>query len=307
MQKFCFSDTNKRYHTLNYHMRQNGGVMYKAVVDCGFTCPNIDGTKSIGGCIYCDGATLFCGKGSVVEQLKQESERINKKHKNAKLIAYLQPHTNTYAPMGKLRELYYEALSFDNVCGIAIATRADCINKEITDLICEISEKYYCSVELGLQTVHDNTAKLINRGHTYEEFLTGYSMLKNAGIRVCVHIINGLPFETKDMMIQTAIQLADLNPDGVKIHSLHILKDTKIAENYLRGEFSLQSYDDYIDSVVRQLEVLPQSTVIERLTGDGDASRMLAPDWSRNKKAVLAAIDKEMARCDTYQGRLYIV
>ena len=307
MQKFFFSDTNKRYHTLNYHMRQNGDVMYKAVVDCGFTCPNIDGSKGVGGCIYCDGATLFCGKGNVTEQLKQESERINKKHEKAKLIAYFQPHTNTYAPVENLRELYYEALSFNNVGGIAIATRADCINDEVVGLLCEINKKHYCSVELGLQTVHDKTARLINRGHTYDEFVAGYNMLKKAGVRVCVHIINGLPHETKDMMIQTAKQLAGLKPDGIKIHSLHILKGTKLAQMYLDGEFSLQSLDDYIDTVVRQLEILPQDTVIERLTGDGDTSKMLAPDWSRNKKAVLAGIDKELAKRDTYQGRLYTI
>lgn len=302
LNSFIYSDTNKRYHTLNYYYKHRFGNVQKAIINAGFSCPNIDGTKGVGGCSYCNGAGDFCKSGSISEQLKKESERIFLKHNQCKLLAYFQPHTNTYAPISTLKKAYYEALNFDNVFGIAVATRADCIDEDVANLLCEINKDKYVSVELGLQTIHDDTAKAINRCHDYNAFLRGYDLLKSKNIRVCVHIINGLPNESQIMMNETAKELGRLRVDGIKIHSLHIVQNTAIFEQYNNHSLSLQTKDEYINTVVSQLEVLPPETVIERLTGDGDRKITVAPSWSFNKKSVLAGIDKTLAFLDTTQG-----
>lgn len=305
---FQFSSDNKRYHTLNYYfMTKFGRKLYKAVIDCGLTCPNIDGTKGFGGCIFCDGGSGYFTNGnlSVTEQLKSESERIFRKNGRVPIIAYFQANTNTYAPVDRLRRIYNEALSFPDIAGISIGTRADCLSYDVIDLLCEIDSRTNLTVEVGMQTVHESTIKLINRCCTHEDFLDGYYKLKEKNIRVCLHIINGLPYESAEMMLETARQTAMLRPDGLKIQMLHIIKGTKLAEMYADGEIPLLSREEYIDIVVRQLELLPSETVIERITGDGDKSKLIAPDWSRNKIAVLGGIDKVLAVRDTYQGRLY--
>ena len=302
---FMYSDDNKRYHTLNYHNRHSfGGKVYKAVIDAGFTCPNIDGSKSRGGCIFCDGGSGYftTGKISVTEQLKKEKARITAKTPDAQIIAYFQAHTNTYAPITVLRELYDEAVKF-GVSGISVATRADCINKEIIGLLCSLPVSV--TVELGLQSIHDSTAEIINRGHTFDEFLKGFNLLKNAGLRVCVHIINGLPYETADMMLKTAETLGKLRPDGVKIHLLHVIKGTRLAEMYEKGQYVPLTKEEYIDITVRQLELLPPETVIERITGDGDKTKLIAPLWSMDKISVLGGIDKAQKERDSFQGKLY--
>lgn len=303
--KFEFSDDNKRYHTLNYYNRHNlGGKIYKAVIDAGFTCPNIDGRKGRGGCIFCDGGSGYFTTGciSITEQLKREKKRITAKNPEAKITAYFQANTNTYASADVLRKIYGEAVDF-GVNGIAIATRADCINAEVIEVIKELTVPV--TVELGLQSIHDNTAEIINRGHTFEEFLTGYNMLKNAGIRVCVHIINGLPSETAEMMLKTAETLGKLRPDGVKIHLLHVIRGTKLHQMYEKGEYIPMTKEEYIDVTVRQLELLPPETVIERITGDGDKSKLIAPLWSADKISVLGGIDKAQAERDSFQGKVY--
>ncbi|MBR4112613.1 MAG: TIGR01212 family radical SAM protein [Ruminiclostridium sp.] len=304
--KFIYSDDNKRYHTLNYHNKHTyGGRIYKAVIDAGFTCPNLDGTKSKGGCIFCDGGSGYFTTGciSVTEQLRKEKERITAKNPDAEISAYFQAHTNTYASPDILRRIYGEAVSF-GVKSIAIATRADCINEEIISVIKELPVPV--TVELGLQSVHDSTAEIINRGHTFAEFLTGYNMLKNAGIRVCVHIINGLPCETAEMMLKTAESLGKLRPDGLKIHLLHVIRGTKLHEMYEKGEYTPLTKEEYIDITVRQLELLPPETVIERITGDGDKTKLIAPLWSMDKISVLGGIDKAQAERDSFQGKLYM-
>lgn len=300
---FAFSDDNKRYHTLSYHNRHTyGEKMFKAVIDCGFTCPNIDGSRGTGGCTYCDGGSgYFTSVGSVTRQLERERERIYRKNPNVGIIAYFQSHTNTYAPVGRLRELYEQAVNF-GVRGIAVATRADCIDEEKCRLLAE--QPVPVTVELGLQTVHDETARRINRCHDYAEFLRGYEQLKLFGLRVCVHIINGLPEETDEMMLETASKLGNLRPDGVKIHLLHVIRGTKLAEEYLRGSYIPLEKERYVDIVVRQLELLPPETVIERITGDGDKEKLLAPLWSRDKIAVLGAIDMLQRERDSWQGKV---
>ncbi len=302
---FCFSDDNKRYHTLNYHNRHTwGGRIYKAVIDAGFTCPNIDGTKSRGGCIFCDGGSGYFTTGciSITEQLRKEKERITAKNPDAQIAAYFQAHTNTYANPDILRILYGEAVDF-GVRSIAIATRADCINPEIIEVIKELSVPV--TIELGLQSKHARTAEIINRGHTFSEFLTGYNMLKNAGIRVCVHVINGLPHETAEMMLDTAETVGKLRPDGVKIHLLHVIRGTRLHEMYEKGQYTPLTKEEYIDITVRQLEVLPPETVIERITGDGDKSKLVAPLWSMDKISVLGGIDKAQKERDSWQGKEY--
>ena len=305
---FLYSIDNKRYHTLNYHFRSvYGHKLYKAVIDCGFTCPNIDGSKGSGGCIFCDGGSGYFTKPalSVSEQIDSEHERIFKKWGDVPIIAYFQANTNTYAPAERLREVYETALSFPYIAGLSIGTRADCLPDDVLSLLCELSKRTSLTVELGMQSVHNSTIERINRCCTHEEFLEGYEKLKARGLRICLHVINGLPGETPDMMIETARQTAQLAPDGVKLQMLHVIEGTKLAEMYNAGNLSLLTREEYIDVIVRQLELLPPETVIERITGDGDKKKLIAPAWSADKISVLGGIDKHLAELDTWQGKLY--
>ncbi len=306
MKNFTYSDDNKRYHTLSFHNRKvYGRKMFKAVIDAGFTCPNIDGTKGRGGCIFCDGGSgYFTNENtlSVREQLDLERERILSKYPDAGITAYFQAHSNTYGSTERLKALVSEAVEW-GADGISIATRADCLDEEKASFLGSISVPV--TVELGLQSVHDRTAEIINRCHSYEDFLSGYNMLKGFGIRVCVHIINGLPEETADMMLSTAKLLGRLRPDGVKIHLLHVIKGTRLCEMYEGGKYTPMEKEEYIETVVRQLRFLPPETVIERITGDGDKTKLVAPLWSTDKISVLGSIDKRMKELDIFQGDLF--
>ena len=306
---FFYSSDNKRYHTLSYHLKSMFGQrVFKAVIDAGFTCPNLDGTKGIGGCTYClNGSGEFThGDGkSVTAQVEAELLRVRQKWSDANVIAYFQAHTNTYAPLEKLRGLYESVLQVDGVRGISIATRADALESETMDYLSELSTKTYLTVELGLQSMHDSTAEKIHRGHTWTEFLKTYQELKARDIRVCVHIINGLPDETPGMMLQTVRALADLRADAVKIHLLQIMQGTQLAQQYADGLVVPMAKGDYIDVVCSQLEILPPETVIERITGDGSHDKLLAPRWGVDKIAVLGGIDKALVQKDTWQGKQY--
>ncbi len=303
---FRYSKDNKRYHTLSYHLKTifHHRVM-KAVIDAGFTCPNLDGTKGTGGCAYClNGSGDFASGGiSVQEQVRAELLRVRKKYPDAKVIAYFQAHTNTYAPLPVLKEKYEGALGVEGVCGISIATRADALEPETVDYLAGLAQRTYLTVELGLQTAHDDTAKKMNRGHTYSEFLTAYQELKSRGIRVCVHIINGLPGETAEMMLDTARELGRLKTDAVKIHLLQIMEGTELARQYALGKVRPMTREEYIGTVRSQLEVLEPETVIERLTGDGAREKLIAPRWGVDKISVLGGIDKALAEQDTWQGK----
>ncbi len=300
---FEFSDDNKRYHTLYYHNRHTYGKrVVKAVIDAGFTCPNIDGSKGTGGCIFCDGGSGYFTADprlSVTEQLEHEKERIFRKYPSALISAYFQAHTNTYADTGTLSKLYNEAINA-GADAVAIATRADCIDEEKAELISSLPVPM--TVELGLQTVHDETAEKLNRCHTFADFLAGYNILRSHGIRICVHIIDGLPGETPEMMLKTAEKIGELRPDAVKIHLLHIITGTVLHAMYERGEYTPMTKEEYIDTAVHQLRYLPPETVIERITGDGDKRTLIAPLWSRDKISVLGGIDKRMAELGIYQG-----
>ncbi len=300
---FKYSTDNKRYHTLNYHLKTLfSDRVFKAAVDAGFSCPN----KESGGCTYCKkGSGEFTSNGSITEQLEKERLRIQKKWGDKKLIAYFQANTNTFAPLEVLKEKYEEALSHPSVVGLSIATRADCLPYEVLDYLEELNKRVYLTVEMGLQTVHDVTAKRINRGYNFEVFEKSFYELKKRNIRTVVHIINGLIGEDRHMMLQTAKKLSEMEPDGVKIHLLHILKDTKCEEEYNMGLLDVLDKDEYIDITTEQIRLFKEECVIERVTGDGKKESLVAPLWSLDKISVLGGIDKALADKNAYQGDRY--
>lgn len=306
---FPFSSDNKRYHTLGYHLRSLfPHRVFKAVIDAGLTCPNLDGTCGTGGCIYClQGGGEFTGSSllSPGDQVRHELFRIRRKWPEAGCIAYFQAHTNTYAPVERLRALYEDALSVPGVCGISIATRADVLSPEVLSLLEEVSHTTYLTVELGLQTTHDDTARRICRGHTFSAFLEGYYSLQKKGIRTCIHLIDGLPGESFSHMLETAQIVGRLRPQAVKIHLLHVLEGTKLAEMWKTGDIRCLEKDEYISILCSQLEWLPPETVLERVTGDGSREHLLAPLWSLDKISVLGGIDQELKRRDSWQGKRY--
>lgn len=309
---FIYSDSNKRYHTYDYYIKHKfGKKCAKIPLDCGFTCPNIDGKKGYGGCIYCSdrGSGDFAASAdlSVTEQLDKTRKVMEHKWENCGIIPYFQAHTNTYAPLEVLKNKYSEALNYPDVVGVNIATRADALPDDICEYLAEIAEKTTLTVELGLQTVHDTTAKLINRCHTTDDFIKGYEKLRNVSekINLCIHIINGLPYEDENMMIKTAEFVSSLTPEFVKIHSLHVLKDTPLEKMYNDGKFEMLTLQQYVEITVSQIEVLPKETVIARVTGDGDKNSLIAPLWSIKKTCVINEIDKEFFRRNSYQGARY--
>lgn len=311
MGKFIYSDDNKRYHTWNFYLRhQFGCKVFKVSLDAGFTCPNLDGTKGWGGCTYCSsrGSGDFAGDPahSVCAQFYEVKQALNKKWPQGKCIAYFQAHTNTYAPVQVLRERFEPVLNLEDVIGLSIATRADCLGEDVLDYLEELNRRTFLIVELGLQTIHEATARRINRCHSYEEFLTGLRRLRERRIRVCVHIINGLPGETHEMMLQTARALAGLDIQFVKIHLLHVLKGTVMAGQLERGEFSLLSLEEYVRIVCDQLEVFGPELVIQRVTGDGARDALIGPQWSLKKFVVMNAIDLELVRRDSCQSKYFI-
>ncbi len=308
---FKYSNDNKRYHSWNYHLREKfGQKVFKVSLNAGFTCPNKDGTKGVGGCSYCSsyGSGDFAGnvQKSISEQFSEVKSALHKKWKSAKYIAYFQANTNTYARVDVLKEKFEAALSQKDVVGLSIATRADCLDDDVVEYLGELNERTYLIVELGLQTIFDKTGERINRCHTYAEFLQGFNKLRAHNINICVHLINGLPGETKEMMIESAKAVAALKPHCVKLHLLHVLKDTQIAKEYENGEFELLSLERYVDIIVSQLEVFAPETVIQRLTGDGGRDSLIGPLWSLKKFVVLNEIDKELIRRNTYQGAKYM-
>lgn len=305
---FKYSLDNKRYHTWNYHLQNKFGCkVFKVSLNAGFTCPNIDGSKGVGGCIYCSssGSGDFAGNPceDITEQFEEVKQKMLKKWSKAKYIPYFQAHTNTYAPVHVLREKFEPVLALPDVVGISIATRADALEDDVLEYLKELSERTYLVVELGLQSVFDETGEKINRCHTYAEFLEGYNKLKNLGINVCVHLIMGLPGENREMMLESVRRTAELKPHTIKLHLLHVLKGTPLADMYERGEFNTLTREEYVDIIVDALEIIPEDIIIQRLTGDGGRDSLIAPLWSLKKFCVLNEIDKEMVRRNTYQGR----
>ncbi|KGI85923.1 TIGR01212 family radical SAM protein [Exiguobacterium sp. s28] len=297
-----------RYHKLNEaYRREFGGKVFKVPLDGGFTCPNRDGLVSKGGCTFCsdDGSGDFAGNACdpIPVQFAEVKARLHRKWKEARYIAYFQAFSNTYAPVARLRELFEPALKEEGVVGLSIATRPDCLPDDVVDYLAELNERTSLTVELGLQTIHDVTAKKINRGHDYKTFLEGLAKLRRRNISVVVHIINGLPGETTEMMLDTAREVAKMDIQGIKIHLLHVLKHTPLARQYEKGLLELMDETTYVSLVCDQLETLPPEIVIHRLTGDGPPDLLIGPTWSRHKMAVLNAIDAELVRRDSFQGK----
>lgn len=303
---FKFSLDNKRYHTWDYHLKTTfGKKVFKVALNGGFTCPNIDGTKGFGGCTYClSGSGDFAGspKDEILTQFETVKAKMHQKWPDALYIPYFQAHTNTYAPVSVLKDKFEPVLKQDGVIGLAISTRPDCLPQDVLDYLAELNQRTYLIVELGLQSIFDETGKKINRLHTYADFLDGYNKLKERNIKVCVHLIEGLPGETHEMMLKSAQTVAKLRPDFVKLHLLHILKGTKMACQYENGEFDTLTLPEYVSIICDSLELFHENTVIQRLTGDGGRDTLIAPLWSLKKFVVLNEIDKEMLRRNSYQG-----
>ena len=279
------------YRTLNRHYRENFGCkVYKLAIDAGFSCPNRDGTLGQGGCIFCsgEGSGEFAEKGcSVTDQLERAKERVSAKTKDGKFIAYFQAFTNTYAPVERLRSLYLEAIAPEDIVGIAIGTRPDCLGSDVVELLREINAIKPVSVELGLQTIHAQTVQYIRRGYENPVYFDAVRRLKAAGIGVVTHIILGLPGETPEQMVQTTRAAVEAGTDGVKFHLLHVLQGTDLAEDYAAGRFACLSLEEYGEILKQCIAVLSPRVTVHRITGDGAKKDLIAPLWSADKKRVL--------------------
>lgn len=305
---FKYSNTNKRYHTLDYHYKNKfNSKVFKVSLNAGFSCPNIDGKVGNGGCIYCSksGSGEFAGniEKDLITQFNEVKNILLKKWPNSKYIGYFQAHTNTYAPINILKEKYECILKQKDVVGLNIATRPDTISDECLDYLKELNTKTYLTIELGLQTINEKTSKLINRCHTLNCFEDMVKKLREQKINVVVHIINGLPYETKEDMLNTVRYLNNLDIQGIKIHMLSIIKDTPLEKLYQKEKFHLLTKEEYIDIVIDQLEELREEIVIHRITGDPKLEDLIAPTWLIKKFCVLNDIDKEMVKRSSYQGK----
>lgn len=309
MPKPDFWKNNKRYYDLKSYWRNLFGcTVHKLQIDAGFTCPNRDGHIAIGGCIYCDGrGSKLRQKGALpsVSQQIQSGKKFYKPHA-AKFVAYFQTFTNTYAPVEKLQALYDEALAQEDVIGLSIGTRPDCVNHDVIKLLSDYAKNYYVWLELGLQSMHDKTLQFINRGHNFQQFLDAVDALTGKNIHLCAHIIVGLPGETDEEILQTAKTIAALPIDGIKIHSLLALEGTALGEMYKNESIEILSKDKYVSLVADILEILPTGMVMQRLTADGYRDIFLAPDWAMNKLDVLNSINNELERRDSYQGKYFV-
>lgn len=297
---FKYSLDNKRYHTLNYYYKNKyNSKVFKVALNAGFSCPNkIDGK----GCIYCYNGSGNYNNMDLVEQFYKVSSIIDKKWPNSKYIGYFQANTNTYDKVEVLKEKYETILNLPNVIGLNIATRCDALPCNVLDYLEELNNKTDLTIELGLQTIHESTSKLINRGHTLDCFINAVNELRRRNINVVVHIINGLPYETKDMMLETIKFLNNLDIQGIKIHMLFIIRDTEIDKLYKKEHFHMLTKDEYVDIICDQLELLREEIVINRITGDPEKELLVEPKWLLKKFCVLNEIDKEMLRRNSYQG-----
>lgn len=307
---FKYTFNEKRYHTFNYYLKNKYNCkVSKVILDAGFTCPNRDGTKATGGCAFC--SALGSGDSNIdlgdtiLKQYNANKAIMDNKWENGLYIPYFQSFSNTYGPLPKIKKMLEPFINMDEVCEIAIATRCDCINDETIEYLNTLTSKKPIWLEIGLQTSNDNKNEYLNRQYTFNDFKNALERLSKTNINVCVHIMNGLPSETLDDMLQTVRNIKDLKFDAIKIHMLHIIKNTKLAQMYNEKPFSLISREEYIELVVKQLELLKPEIIIERLTGDPLKDDLIAPDWITNKTTILNDIDKLMRKLDTYQGAKY--
>lgn len=308
---FPNSDSNKRYYTYDHYLKRTyGGKCAKIPLDAGFSCPNMDGTCGVGGCIYCSsrGSGDFAENAAlpISEQYARVREKLSSKWNVERCIPYFQARTNTYAPIDKIKEKFEAALECDGVVAMNIATRADCLGDEVLAYLSELADRVDLCVELGLQSVHDETAHAINRGHSLSQFVSGYNALRaaNPKIKICVHLILGLPGESDEMMMESARVVGNMHPDMVKLHLLHVIRGTRLAEMYESGEYIPLTKEKYVELAANSLQYFPQDTVIARITGDGMADELLAPMWSLKKVSVINDIDKYMFEHGIWQGKL---
>ena len=301
-----FNNTDKRYNQFSAYLKNKfGAKVYKITLDAGFSCPNRDGTISTGGCIFCDDGGSFSQAHSnllsIEEQVNIGAKTLHDRFKAEKFMSYFQAYTNTYKPVNELERIYKSALNHPDVVGLSIGTRPDCVEDDKLNLISDIAQDYYTWVEYGLQSIHNKTLKKINRGHDFDCFLKAYERTKEKGINVCTHVIFGL-WETRDEILETAQKLAELKVDGVIIHMLCALKDTKLAKLYENKEIDFMSEEEYVNLVCDFLEILPQTTTIHRLAGNGLKKNLIAPRWLGAKLDCLNKIDRELLKRNSYQG-----
>ena len=298
------SNSEKRYYPLSQYLKDKfGEKVYKITIDGGFSCPNRDGTISTGGCIFCDDGGSFSqacsNKLSLKEQVAANILQQQKRHGANKFMAYLQAFSNTYKPVEELKKIYDEVLCDERIVGLSIGTRPDCVDAKKLDLIASYMDKYEVWLEYGLQTIHNKTLKLINRGHDYECFEKAYYETKKRGIKVCTHVILGLPNETKQDMLETAKKLAELKVDGVKFHCLCVLENSPLAKI---TDFTPMEEDDYVDIVCDFLEILPKETIIHRLGANGKNDKLIAPLWLKSRFGTVNKIDAELKKRNSFQG-----
>lgn len=310
MNNFKYTLDNKRYHTFNYYLKTTYNTkVAKVILDGRFTCPNRDGSKGYGGCIYCSstgsGDSNLNIKDDILTQYTNNKKVMDNKWQNGLYIPYFQSFSNTYGPLEKIKEMLEPFINKDEVAEISIATRCDCLNEDVVEYLDSLTVYKPIWLELGLQTSNNKTGIFINRCHSFEDFKNALDRLSKTNIKVCVHIINGLPYETKEDMLKTVKDINHLEFAAIKIHMLHIIKGTKLANIYEEHPFDILTREEYIDTVVKQLELLKPEVVIERLTGDPIKEDLIAPDWLLNKTTILNDIDKLMVKLDTYQGAKY--
>ncbi|MEC5314762.1 TIGR01212 family radical SAM protein [Enterococcus casseliflavus] len=306
-------DKNKRYHSWNFALRQEfGEKIFKVPIDAGFDCPNRDGTVAKGGCTFCSvsgsGDMIVAPEAPLPEQFEKEIAMMHKKWPQVdKYIVYFQNFTNTHAPVAVIRERFEQVLKLPGVVGISIGTRPDCLPADVVDYLAELNQRFYLWVELGLQTTFETTSNAINRAHDYQTYLDGVASLRKHNIRVCTHLINGLPGETIEMMqenVRRTIQDSDIQ--GIKLHLLHLMRNTRMLRDYHEGRLQLMRRDTYVSLICDQLEIIPPEIIIHRLTGDAPWDSLVGPMWSLKKWEVLNEIDQEMLRRNSYQGKFNV-
>lgn len=306
-------DKNKRYHSWNFALRQEfGEKIFKVPIDAGFDCPNRDGTVAKGGCTFCSvsgsGDMIVAPEAPLPEQFEKEIAMMHKKWPQVdKYIVYFQNFTNTHAPVAVIRERFEQVLTLPGVVGISIGTRPDCLPADVVDYLAELNQRFYLWVELGLQTTYETTSNAINRAHDYQTYLDGVASLRKHNIRVCTHLINGLPGETIEMMqenVRRTIQDSDIQ--GIKLHLLHLMRNTRMLRDYHEGRLQLMRRDTYVSLICDQLEMIPPEIIIHRLTGDAPWDSLVGPMWSLKKWEVLNEIDQEMLRRNSYQGKFNV-
>ncbi len=297
-----------RYYGYGFFLKKKfGDRVQKVSIDGGFTCPNVDGTVAIGGCTFCDNRSFSPSrripKTAIRDQIDVGIENLKRRYRCEKFIAYFQPATNTYGAIDRLRPLYFEALSDPRIVGMAIGTRTDCVPDEVLDLLEEVAGHTYLSVEYGMQTVHNRSLEWMNRGHDHEATVDAIERSRNRGFEVCLHIMLGLPGESYEDMMATAEEVARLKVDAVKIHNLYAVKKTPLGEQVERGEIDLLQRDEYIHTLVDFLERIPTTNVVERISGEAPPEYLVGPDWCLDKSAIRLALDAELLKRDSFQGK----